>query len=475
MDPAALELELERAIGAPFLEDLEDEIIGTLTAEIRRGMKPPRHAPFPDRVGYARWREDYDSLRWMREVRHPNVRVEGTPQAKQFRQRFRVPYVIFEDIVEKMRQSHEFDAKGPTGGPPVPLELKLMSLLRYYATGAPWSLISECAGFSQRTMVQFEAQFLDWFVRTRFARDVCPSDPVETERRYARGGFPGCVGSMDGVHVAWDRCPFGQVQSFKGKEGYPTVAFNVIVDSNARCQSISPAFPGCKNDKTLVRADAFVNGLKSDPRYRDAEFQVRCTPGDPSIVTTLRGFYVMCDGGYHQWPETISGAKSTSDRKLAKFSAWLESQRKDVECFFGRLKKRFRILRIPMLFDSLTHIENVFKFCAALHNMLLSYDGLDGIGADEDHWIERDLHEFLQRVEGKIAFHNQAFAAAGDAGDADFTFYSSRRGMVEQVVAEKNPDFIKLRRQLMEHVVNMEGKLPKRKTAEELRLGARYS
>ena len=37
MDPAELELELERAIGAPFLEDLEDEIFGTLIAEIRRG------------------------------------------------------------------------------------------------------------------------------------------------------------------------------------------------------------------------------------------------------------------------------------------------------------------------------------------------------------------------------------------------------------------------------------------------------
>ena len=153
-----------------------------------------------------------------------------------------------------------------------------MAVLRYFATGAPWSLISECAGFSERTMVQFEAQFLDWFVRTQLARHVCPSDPAETERRYARGGFPGCVGSMDGVHVAWDRCPFGQVQSFKGKEGYPTVAFNVIVDSSARCQSISSAFPGCKNDETLVRSDAFVNMLRSNPRYYDGEFQVRSRP-----------------------------------------------------------------------------------------------------------------------------------------------------------------------------------------------------
>lgn len=123
---------------------------------------------------------------------------------------------------------------------------------------------------------------------------------METESCYARGGFPGCVGSIESVHVASDRCPFGQVQSLKGKEGYPTVAFDVIVDSNARCQSISSALPGCKNEKTLVRYDAFVNMLRSNPRYCVSGFQVRLTPGDRSIVANLRDFYVMCDGGYHQ-------------------------------------------------------------------------------------------------------------------------------------------------------------------------------
>ena len=84
----------------------------------------------------------------MREIRHPDVRVEGTPQAEHFRQRFRLPCVLFDGILEKMRKSHEFDVQGHRGAPPVPLELKLMSVLRYFATGAPLSLISECEGFS---------------------------------------------------------------------------------------------------------------------------------------------------------------------------------------------------------------------------------------------------------------------------------------------------------------------------------------
>ena len=43
--------------------------------------------------------------------------------------------------------------------------------------------------------------------------------------------------------------------------------------------------------------------------------------------------------------------------------AWskrLESVRKDVECFFGVLKGRFRILKLPILYKEMEDIDNVF-------------------------------------------------------------------------------------------------------------------
>ena len=64
-------------------------------------------------------------------------------------------------------------------------------------------------------------------------------------------------------------------------------------------------------------------------------------------------------------------------------SAWskrLESVRKDVECFFGILNGRFRLLRLPIIFRSKRRIDNVFFTCTILHNMLHTYDGMDTLG-----------------------------------------------------------------------------------------------
>ena len=37
---------------------------------------------------------------------------------------------------------------------------------------------------------------------------------------YTARGFPGCVGSVDCVHIGWDHCPVQYTNMFKGKEGY---------------------------------------------------------------------------------------------------------------------------------------------------------------------------------------------------------------------------------------------------------------
>ena len=56
---------------------------------------------------------------------------------------------------------------------------------------------------------------------------------------------------------------------------------------------------------------------------------------------------------------------------------WLESIRKDIECFFGMLKARFRFFLNTIQFHSFLDIEKAFKTSCILHNMLLTYDGRD--------------------------------------------------------------------------------------------------
>ena len=63
--------------------------------------------------------------------------------------------------------------------------------------------------------------------------------------------------------------------------------------------------------------------------------------------------------------------------KFIRFSEWLESMRKDVECTFGILKGRFCILRYGVRMESIDRWDQLWATCCALHNMLLFVDDLD--------------------------------------------------------------------------------------------------
>ena len=47
---------------------------------------------------------------------------------------------------------------------------------------------------------------------------------------YEEVGLPGAVGSVDVVHVRWANCPAGDFNRSKGKESYPSLAFQCITD-----------------------------------------------------------------------------------------------------------------------------------------------------------------------------------------------------------------------------------------------------
>eukprot|EP00961_Rhodomonas_salina_P033786 454541-Rhodomonas_salina.1 len=61
---------------------------------------------------------------------------------------------------------------------------------------------------------------------------VAPGSAAEVakvEAVYRHMGFPGCVGSIDCVHVAWEGCPAVLHNQYKGGEGYPSIAYEVTV------------------------------------------------------------------------------------------------------------------------------------------------------------------------------------------------------------------------------------------------------
>ena len=59
------------------------------------------------------------------------------------------------------------------------------------------------------------------------------------------------------------------------------------------------------------------------------------------------GLWVNVDGGYIKIPECLVGDPEILNVDMNYWTTMMESERKHVECAFGILKSRFRILKLP--------------------------------------------------------------------------------------------------------------------------------
>src|SRR6056300_1943203 len=212
---------------------------------------------------------------------------------------------------------------------------------------------------------------------------------------YALLRLPGCIGSIDCVHVGWDCCPAECRSNATGKEGYLSLSFEVIVSHMRRILTVSSGDWGSWQDKTIVTYDEAVQKIRSDPKYKN--FIWRTWSKDGSVAVVHKGVYLICHGGYLDWKVLVPPYKhQVEGRPEHRWSKWLESLRKDVECSFGSLKKRFSSLKNRSRYHDAETLEAVFTCCCILHNMNHYYDKLDDVELDGDE-LDDALH--LQNTE----------------------------------------------------------------------------
>ena len=96
-----------------------------------------------------------------------------------------------------------------------------------------------------------------------------------------------------------------------------------------------------------------------------------------TILVKYRGSWLIVDNGYLDWSVTVPPMKDPETYPELRWSKWLESMRKDVECVFGILKGRFRILKTGIRLHGVEAADKIWMTCCALHNFLLEEDGLD--------------------------------------------------------------------------------------------------
>ena len=248
---------------------------------------------------------------------------------------------------------------------------------------------------------------------------------------------------MDVTHIRLAKCPHGLRVLVTGKEGYPSLGFQAICAPNREILYCSHPYLGSYNDITITNDDKLCqdieNGLLDDLEYK--------VTGEDGIPKWVSGGYIIVDGGYQQssWLMNPFGSACTIEEK--RWSEWLESVRKDIECTFGILKARFRLFDQPVRFYKFAQIDNAWKSCCILHNMLITYDGndladwekdlnwsyidpyfdtLDGVEIEEDyvHTMD-DYYEERSTRERQRATHNLRVPIVYDTTDRGSSFHAS--------------------------------------------------
>jgi hypothetical protein len=226
---------------------------------------------------------------------------------------------------------------------------------------------------------------------------------------YSDAGFPGAVGSTDATHVILERIPNKHRQSHLGfKSTHTARAYNITVNHRRQILATTTGHPARWNDKTLAIFDPFMQGLHEGKILDDLEFDLyEYNDSGDIVLQRYRGGCLLVDNGYLARSTNVPPIKTTNSRAEIRFSAWLEALRKDVECTFGILKGRWRILKTGIRIHGTDGPDKVFFTCCALHNKLLHIDGLhtrweDGVRSVwEDEYDNDDGDNDIEAEDGE--------------------------------------------------------------------------
>ena len=146
-----------------------------------------------------------------------------------------------------------------------------------------------------------------------------------------------------------------------------------------------------------------MNLLEGNSWFNSRTWESKDRNGNIKVTT---GSFLICDGGYHRWPSMMFPVKSgATGSPLMKWGCMVESIRKDIECVFGTLKKRFAYLKTFNKMRKQKDIDNAFVCCCILHNILLEDDG----------WLDDDLPNLQNGVKNRLA---KLFVNVDPRGDA---------------------------------------------------------
>jgi len=180
--------------------------------------------------------------------------------------------------------------------------------------------------------------------------------------------MPGCIGAVDGTYVPILRPNYKHFpeEYWCYKHNNYAILLVAVVDACERFTFISTGHPATAADSTVF-TDSTLFQLWQEGKILNS-FSMRY-PVDGHMVHP----YVIADGAFALSPQVIkrhtSFSPDSDKSEQAVFDRAHSNARRKVECAFGKLKARWRILDNAQRHKSVAFATSVTRVCCALHNM----------------------------------------------------------------------------------------------------------
>lgn len=203
---------------------------------------------------------------------------------------------------------------------------------------------------------------------------------------FEQWNFPLCVGAIDGKHVRV-KCPPHSGSMFYNYKQFFSIVLQAVADANYRFVAVEVGGYGKQSDGGTFRNSSLFQLMQSE--------RLDIPQDDVLPGTSIVAPYVfIADDAYPLMRHLIKpykGRNLTDEEEY--FNMRLSRARRVVECSFGIMTAKFRILWKPIE-TSPELADRIIKTLCVLHNMIIDKEG---INADEIELNTTILPDFTAR------------------------------------------------------------------------------
>ncbi|XP_060872557.1 uncharacterized protein LOC132946531 [Metopolophium dirhodum] len=270
---------------------------------------------------------------------------------QKFFEYYRMSLTSFDELLEIIRPS--LTKQHTNMRNPICVEQRLTITIKYLSTGTCFKALQFDFHVGKSTIAEIvrETCVIIWEILqpTEMPKPTSEQWLGIADRFYQSTNFPNCLGAIDGKHL---RCrnPINSGSYYFNYKKFFSIILMAVVDANLRFICIDVGAYGRESDSTVFRQCTFGKKLYAQ------ELNIPKPTCLPNTESPPLPYVFLADEAFGLHTNLLSRARRT------------------VECAFGVLSNKWRVLHTPLLVEP-DFADEIIKACCILHNYVRRRDG----------------------------------------------------------------------------------------------------